>query len=421
MRIAIIALGSQGDVQPYVALAKGLLNAGHWVRVISHENFARLILPQGLEFWPVQGDVQSITESPELKALLEKGNFIAIQRFAAKAAAEASVGWARESLEAAQGMDLLLSGVGGMYVSLGVAEKLNIPLIQAHVFPFTPTGAFPGVLFPQWVGKLGSSFNRLSHQLVRQALWHTSRGSDNAIRKQVLDLPQTPFWGPYGSPILQKYPVLYGFSPQVIGPPADWKNAEVTGYWFLDAAPDWMPPRALTDFLQAGPPPVYIGFGSMALRNPEATADLVLKAIGRTRQRAVLQSGWGGLKKADLPENVFLLESAPHAWLFPQMAAVVHHGGAGTTAAGLRAGVPSVVVPFFGDQPFWGQRVAALGVGPDPIPRARLTADGLTKAIEEAAGNPAMRQKAERLGQQIRAEDGLGNAVRLIEWFMAEK
>ncbi len=412
MRIAIIALGSQGDVQPYVALAKGLHDAGHQVRVISHENFDRLIKPQGLEFWPVKGNVQEVAESPEMLALLEKGNFIAIQRFAAKAAAEAIIGWAKEGLEACAGMDLLVVGVGGLYLALGLAEKLNIPLMQAHVFPFTPTAAFPGILLPRWVGRLGGAVNRLSHQLVQQAMWQTTRAGDIAMRKQVLGLPQAPFWGPYGSPILQKYPALYGFSPSVIPQPADWKNAEVTGYWFLQAAPDWTPPRALEDFLKAGPPPVYVGFGSMGSRNPEATADLVLSALERTHQRAVMQSGWGGLKKDRLPETVFLLESAPHTWLFPRMAAVVHHGGAGTTAAGL----PSLVIPFFGDQPFWGNVVAEIGAGPSPIPRAGLSVDNLASAIQEMVGNEAMKQKAANLGSQIRAEDGVGKAVKLIEW-----
>lgn len=418
MRIAIIALGSQGDVQPYVALGKGLLDAGHQVRLISHENYADLTQGQGLEFWPVQGNVQAITESPELKRLIERGNFIAIQRFAAKAAEEAVLSWAAEGLRACQGVDVLVAGVGGLYVGLGLAEKLNLPLIQAYVFPFTPTAAFAGILFPRWAGRLGSAANRLSHGLVRQALWQTSRAGDNAMREKVLGLPKAPFLGPYKAPILQRYPALYGFSPSVIPKPADWQNAEVTGYWFLDAAPDWRPPQALTDFLEAGPPPVCIGFGSMAHRDPQATAELVLQALRPTRQRAVMQSGWGGLKKADLPEHVFVLESAPHTWLFPRMAAVVHHGGAGTTAAGLRAGVPSVIVPFFGDQPYWGEVVAQIGAGPRPIPRKQLTREGLARAINEALSNPQMRQKAAQLGRQIRAEDGVGKAVRLIEQFI---
>ena len=170
----------------------------------------------------------------------------------------------------------------------------------------------------------------------------------------------------------------------------------------------------MKDFLEAGSPPVYIGFGSMSSREPEATTRLVIEALRRVGQRAILLSGWGGLQKTDLPDMVFMGESLPHAWLFPRVAAVVHHGGAGTTAAGLRAGVPSITVPFFGDQPFWGRRIAELGVGPEPIPRRRLTVERLASAIQQAVGDDGMRLRAAKLGARIRAEDGIAGAVEII-------
>jgi UDP:flavonoid glycosyltransferase YjiC (YdhE family) len=215
---------------------------------------------------------------------------------------------------------------------------------------------------------------------------------------------------------LRRSPVLYGFSPLVIPPPPDWGgNVHVTGYWFLEPAVSWTPPADLTTFLDGGPPPIYVGFGSMSSRRPEETTRLVLSALAQTGQRAVLLSGWGGLTKADLPDSVLMIHSVPHDWLFRRVAAVVHHGGAGTTAAGLRAGAPSVIIPFFGDQPFWGQRVVALGVGPEPIPRQQLTAESLAAAIEEAVTNVAMRRRAADLGEQIRAEDGVARAVEAIQ------
>jgi UDP:flavonoid glycosyltransferase YjiC (YdhE family) len=168
------------------------------------------------------------------------------------------------------------------------------------------------------------------------------------------------------------------------------------------------------DFLDAGPPPVYIGFGSISNRKPEETTDLIIKALGRIDQRAILLSGWGGLQKTDIPESVFMIDSAPHSWLFPRMAAVVHHGGAGTTAAGLRAGVPSLVIPFFGDQPFWGQRTAELGVGPQPLPRKKLTVDRLAHAIQKAVTDNEIRKRAADLGSKIQAEDGIARAVEII-------
>ncbi len=187
-------------------------------------------------------------------------------------------------------------------------------------------------------------------------------------------MPQIPIWVNEIRHWLRRSPVIYGFSPSVVQKPPDWgDHVEITGYWFLDRQPGWQPPADLADFLAAGAPPVYIGFGSMSTRKPQETTELVLRALSRDRQRGLLLTGWGGLSEIDLPDYVFKIEFAPHDWLFPQMAAVVHHGGAGTTAAGLRAGIPTIIVPHFIDQPFWGQRVADLGAGPQPIPRRQLT------------------------------------------------
>jgi UDP:flavonoid glycosyltransferase YjiC (YdhE family) len=183
----------------------------------------------------------------------------------------------------------------------------------------------------------------------------------------------------------------------------------------VDAQDGWAPPADLIDFLQAGSPPVYVGFGSLSHRNPQETADLVLQALEQANQRAVLLSGWSGMQDLKVPDTTFVIDSIPHAWLFPRVAAVVHHGGAGTTAAGLRAGKPSVIVPFFGDQPFWGRRVAALGVGPAPIPRRKLTVERLARAIHQAVTDEDMCQRASQLGATIRAEDGLAQAAAVVQ------
>ncbi len=416
MRIAILALGSRGDVQPFIALGKGLKDAGHSVRLVTHPNFEALVNSHRLEFWPVKGNVQEVVESQEMRALLEKGNFLAITLRTAKEAQRATIQWAQAGLAACQGMDLLLAGIGGLYIGLSLAEKTRVPFLQAYLVPFTPTKAFPGPLLPPSLPKLGGFFNRLSHHLTRQMMWQGFRTADSLARKQVLGLPAAPFWGPYHSERTRGLPVLYGFSPAVIPAPTDWGDEiHVTGFWFLDSAKDWTPPADLIDFLAAGPPPVYIGFGSMSTLKPEQTAELVIQAMERTNQRALLFSGWGGLQKTDLPASIRLINSVPHAWLFPRLAAVVHHGGVGTTAAGLRAGVPSIVIPFFGDQPFWGQRIADLGVGPAPIPRKELTVERLAQAVQTAITDAAMRQRAADLGSRIQAEDGVARAVAVID------
>lgn len=414
MKIAIMAMGSRGDVQPYLALGKGLKAAGHFVRLITHQNFERLVTSHGLEFYPVKGDVQAVIESPEMLKLLEQGNFLAINAHTAKLVRSAAIDWAQDGIAACRGIDLLVAGVGGLYLSIALAQKLNIRFLQAYIFPFTPTTAFPAIVLPQSISRLGGTVNRLSHHLFRQMMWQGFRQADRLARQQVLNLPPAPFWGSYNSAALRQYPTLYGFSSSVIPQPSDWQNTQVTGYWFLDAAADWTPPAALMKFLNSGKPPVYIGFGSMGSRKPAATAALVLAALDRSGQRGILLSGWGGLSQANLPDTVLMVESIPHSWLFPRMAAVVHHGGAGTTAAGLRAGVPSIVIPFFGDQLFWGQRVAKLGVGTAPIPRKQLTVELLAQAIDRAVTDPVMIRQAANLGAKIQAEDGIAHAVAVI-------
>lgn len=414
MRIVIIASGSRGDVEPYVALGKGLQAAGHVVRLVTHQNFESLVTSHGLEFWPVEGNVQDVAES--MAALIENGKFLAILAQMGKEAQRGALALTSASLAACQSMELIVAGIGGVFVGIALAEKLGLPLLQAYYIPFTPTRAYPAFVIPKPPSFLGTLPNRPSYQIARQMMWQAFRSADKAARREVLGLPAAPFFGPFNAECMRGQPILYGYSPAVIPPPADWgADIHVTGYWFLDPAEDWTPPPALLDFLQAGPPPVYVGFGSMSSRKPEETADLILAALARTQQRAIIHAGWGGMQRVDLPDTVMMVDNVPFAWLFPRVAAVVHHGGAGTTAAGLRAGVPSVIVPFFGDQPYWGQRVADLGVGPAPIPRKKLTAERLTQAIQTAVTDQAMRGRAVELGARIRAEDGIARAVAVVE------
>lgn len=235
----------------------------------------------------------------------------------------------------------------------------------------------------------------------------------NHLRTRFLGLPKQT-WKKHRE-ILNKTPSLLLVSPQVIPRPSDWQpHYHITGYLF-DEDIQWQPPSDLLHFLADGEKPIYIGFGSMRDRKPEATTRLVLEAVKRTGNRAVLLSGWAGIGVDSMPDNVFLLDYAPHTWLFPRMAAVVHHGGAGTTAAGLRAGIPSVIVPMIADQPFWGRRIYELGAGTTPIPHNKLTVEKLAEAIRSATHNSLMRQRAAELGAKIASEDGLKNALETFE------
>ena len=416
MHIAIIALGSRGDVQPYIALGRGLKEAGHIVRLIATQDFEALVKSHGLEFWPIRGNSQESIEGKEWRKVSERGNLFVIMSQLIKHALHSAMEWLEDGLIACEGMDLLITGSVGLSITISLAEKYHLPLLQAHLIPLTPTKTFPSLVIPQTIPNLGGAFNLLSHQLIQQMMIRASRPMLNQARQKVLGLPRASLFDPIPTSLSKGFPTLYGFSPSVVSVPVDWSaENHVTGYWFLDSADDWTPPSALLNFLKAGPPPVYVGFGSMSSRNPQETTDLVVEALKKTNQRALLFSGWGGLCKESLPASMFMIDSIPHDWLFPHVAAVVHHGGAGTTAAGLRAGVPSIVIPFLIDQPFWGKRVYDLGVGPAPIPRRKLTVDRLAQVIQEAVTNTAMRQRAVELGSKIQTEDGIANAVEVIQ------
>lgn len=417
--ISIVASGSRGDVQPYVALGKGLKEAGYHVRLLASDDFETLVTGAGLVFCSTGEGIEAALQSDAWRKTIESGNFLAIL---ARMRTEMQRGAARIAQRMPGllvGSDLIVTGMAGMTGVFSIADMLKIPVMEAYVFPFTPTQAFPSPLVPNL--PVGGVFNRLSFHAMQQLLWQSSKVADVKTR-QVLGLPKGSFWGPFRSLARRSDPVVYGYSQHVLPRPDDWPPQQyVTGYWFLDEPSGWTPPPNLLAFLDAGDPPVYIGFGSMGNRNPQEAGQIALDALARSGQRGILASGWGGLQPADLPPTVHLLSSIPHSWLFPRMAAVVHHGGAGTTAAGLRAGVPSIIVPFMGDQAFWGQRVAKLGVGPLPIPRKQLTGKRLADAISEAVANATLRQRANDVGQQLRAEDGIGTAVAVVDRFVKRR
>jgi len=412
VRVTILTFGSLGDVQPYVALGLGLQATGHAVRLATHAPFETLVRSRGLDFFPVDGNPRGILETDAGSRWLDTGrNPLGFVRGLLQVIEPLMVTVMQQCMRACQDADAILVSLLGFYAGYHIAERMKVPLFLAYYLPVSPTRAFPSTVL--WFDlPLGGPLNRFSHYLAGQLFWHPLRAPLNRVRQELLDLPPLPFWGIAREIFEERWPILYGYSPTVLPRPAEWgPRIHVTGYWFLDRSDEWQPPADLVDFLQAGPPPVSIGFGSMNTRDPEATTSLVLEAVARARQRAVLLTGWGGLTQADLPDEVFKIEAVPHDWLFPQVAAVVHHGGAGTTAAALWAGVPSVIIPFFADQPFWGWRVCKLGAAPRPIPRRRLTARRLADAIQAAVGDRDMRRRSALLGERIRSEHGVARAV----------
>ncbi len=295
-----------------------------------------------------------------------------------------------------------------------IAEALGVPGLLAHPVPmFSPTRAFPNPVLP--VADLGGFLNKISYEAFLRLLTAPFHRAINRWRKETLRLPPRRLLASElelrGEPIGR----LICCSPRVVPPPADWDGSTiVTGYWFLDNSQDWRPPAHLARFLADGPPPVYVGFGSLAGWSSPKVVAAALTALKQTGQRGILATG-GVRLPADLPNEVCAIESAPHGWLFPRTAAVVHHGGAGTTAEGLRAGKPAVICPTsLNDQLFWGRRLFGLGVGPQPIPQKRLTAEALARAIRAAVADGGMRRRAEELGKEIRAEHGVARAVEAI-------
>ncbi|MGH2606666.1 MAG: glycosyltransferase [Anaerolineales bacterium] len=414
-RVIILALGSRGDVQPYVNLGEGLRRAGHSVGLISFGNFRRLVEDRGLDFYPVRGDARQLLAGPAGQDLARSGqNILRMWSAVMRSFGELTRTLPSDlDLAALRGSDILISQLPGGLYAYDLAQRYGIRLVRAEVLPITPTSAFPMIPFPASLSFI-PGYNRLTFHLAARILWSGFGPSVNRWRKVTLGLPPWGSAGPFGRVQAEKVPVLCGFSRHVVPPAPDWgDHVHVTGYWF-PAETEWSPDEGLVRFLESGPAPVFLGFGSMPVGDPERTTALLLEAVRLSGHRAVLQAGWGGLGQASLPENVWRIDEAPHQWLFPRMSALVHHGGSGTTAFGLRAGIPAVIVPFVFDQFYWGNRLAEMGAGPRPIPFGRLTAERLAQAIH-AASDGEVRRRAAELGSRVRAEDGVGKAIQLLE------
>lgn len=412
----MLATGTRGDVQPYIALGVALQAAGKYrVRIAASETFESLVKGFGLEFYPVQEDISKIASDSRVQNAMEADNPLKIiLSFSNRDLQPYFVAMQKKFYAACQGSDAIVYHPGAA-IGYFIAQALKVPSILASPFPMTPTQDYPALIFYDSI-RLGKGFNRLTHLLFEQTMWQMSRSSIKPFWQQEFGSLPPNFSNPFPRQQTPHRPTLVSGSEYVFPKPSDWPaNVHNTGYWFLDEGAHWQPPEALQDFLLRGKPPVYVGFGSLG--NPTKAAQttaLVAEALQRSGQRGILATGWSGMTQLDtLPDDLFMIESAPHAWLLPKMAAVVHHGGAGTTAAGLRAGVPSVIIPHANDQFAWGRRVYELGVGAQPIPRKKLTVENLSAAIHSAL-NPTIQQAAKQLGEKIQSENGAETAAHII-------
>jgi sterol 3beta-glucosyltransferase len=413
MRITIFAIGTRGDVQPLIALGKGLQSAGHDVSLIAGSNFGEWICGHDLGFLPFV-DMEALMRSEKGLAWVESSNNLFRQlRLMRRNMRDTGAEMIDSVLAGVASTDLMIGGFVSASMVQSISEGSDIPYLNAMLQPYQPTRSGAASLLPV-MAKRDSFLNRWTGHLEERLLWWSTAEATNALRTGRLGLPPHTAGSSRRARCLAS--TILGASRHVVPPPPDWpKTTTVTGYWFLDEATGWQPPADLLAFLADGPPPVYIGFGSMSSRNPQKTQSLIVDALVQVGARAVVASGWGLSEGNPVPANIFVISNAPHTWLFPRMAAVVHHGGAGTTAAGLRAGKPTMIIPHMFDQPYWGRRVHELGVGVKPVPRHHLTADALAAGIRQLVGDSAISERAQILAGQIRAEDGVARAVAVIE------
>lgn len=413
MRILLLSFGSRGDVQPYVALGRALKARGHEVTLSTGRGFESLIESHGVTAAPLSVDVRALINRPDIQEALHS---LRGKVRAWRATREMSRRLLNEMWDIArqEKPDVIVYHIKA-YAALDIAEALGCLAVPSFQIPaFVPTRAFANPLLP--FRGLGGFGNRLGYRFLIRLTQMLTSGMVDDWRQSQLDLPPASSRNVFDGyhPKGRAVPRLHGFSRFVIPKPEDWDQRDViTGYWFLDQASGWQAPETLVRFLAEGPPPVYVGFGSMP-GDGEKITRIVIEALAATGQRGVLASGWGGLASIEVSDRIYQLDSAPHDWLFPRCAAVVHHGGAGTTHEGLRWGRPSIVCPVFGDQPFWGRRVRDLGAGPAPLPLKKLSSDALAAALG-ATGNAGMIDRAGEIATEMAQERGVGEAVAVIE------
>jgi sterol 3beta-glucosyltransferase len=415
MNITVSSHGARGDVQPYLALAVGLQQAGHQVTLATSYDYTDWIQAYGVQTHPTRFSMQESMQQPEIQAIMKSRNLVQqlriFRRMMSQGAEAMDDVWS-----AIQSADFVIQSPTSSG-ALEAAQIHGLPVALAYPVPFAPTREFPSLFLGAARFSLGAVYNRLTHAVMHLVLWKAMSGPmTNTLRKQL----GLPTWRSFGQQRAFArrlgIPSLYGFSAYIIPRPADWDASQhITGYWFLDAPADWEPDPELLHFLESGPPPVYLGFGSVNLGDSEDRTRLILHALELSGQRGVVLTGWGGLTRLSAPPHIFFVDDVPHAWLFRRMAAVVHHGGAGTTGAGLRAGVPNIIIPVASDQYAWAERVVQLGLGPRAPDMKNVTADKLAQAINKAVNDSALRTRAAALGEKIRRENGIARAVEVIE------
>lgn len=412
MRCTIFALGTRGDVEPLIALGTGLRAAGVRVRVAAQRDFAATVERHGLDYAPVSGHSSSFFRGPAGNALRERMQSDAeFQRFFDNYLAVGFTRILNDFWEASRDADVVLAW---MNAGAPIAERLGVPVFVCGIcpVPHQPTGAFANPYLGAPPERPGWLANRRSWRVNEDAA-RVGETTMNRWRTRTLGLPAIGWREDWAR--MRRLPHLLGYSPVLLPRPRDWKPwVHVTGFWFLRDPEPYRPPDDLQAFLDAGPPPIGVGFSSLVGRNPADATQVVINSVTQAGQRAVLLTGLGGLRGVTCPPHVFPMAAVPHAWLFPRLRAMVHHGGAGTTGMALQSGLPQMGVPFGYDQMLWAGQVHQLGLGPAPIPAESMTVERLVPALRALAADTRMRERAAEVSAAIRAEDGIGSAVSII-------
>lgn len=417
--IDIVAIGSHGDVQPSLAFGLGLTRAGHRVRLVTLGGFESFVRSYGCEHLSIGHSLREIRSTLTGLSWIERrgGTVGYLRGLIGVANAQIEAGIAKYWADCGE-PDAIFATAMGCSVAAHVAERLRAPLIKVS---FAPTRY-------EWEGRtdivtaIRKGTDRTASAAYGFLLWNGLRRATNRARREVLNLPPLPVANPFRALDRHGVPTFDAYSAVVAAAPsAACQSIHVTGYWFLDDAPRWAPPADLVDFLQAGPPPVFVGFGSTPFPSPDTATEDIISALAQSRQRCVIVSGGSGLPTGRLNDDVLSVDAVPHSWLLPQAAAAVHHGGAGVTGAALRAGLASVVVPIFGDQPFWARRLFELGVAARPIAAKRLTRQALSEAIRQVTSDARVRERAASIGRGIRGEDGVARAVQVFHEYIASR
>ena len=408
MKITIAALGSSGDVYPSLALGIGLKEAGCRVCIAANPVFETDIKNRGVDFYPIRTMLrQSLADSPDSLApakSLDPLRFLGLKKSYIAPILETIVTDIGHACEQA---DLILYNMLGL-PAYHFARQMGVKAYPICLQPLGRTNGFPSPVISSSI-HVPRILNAASYRIVEKCM---GLFLSNSMQLK----GQTSFQDFFQKVYSDNIPVLHGFSASVLPKPSDWSaSMHITGYWFLDPPQDWAPPPELKTFIDRGPPPVCVGFGSMNDPNINTIIKKAVQGVLQAGRRVILLTGWSGDAFKDLAcPDLHVAKSVPHSWLFPKISAVVHHGGAGTTGAAVRAGIPSVIIPFFFDQGFWADRLEKLGVGPPLLPKKALTAHSMASTINKALGDKEIHKKLNALSIRVNTENGIENAVNLL-------